>query len=127
MKYRNAKYNELGSIDCEIDHPEYGWIPFTASPHDCEEHGRKIFEQAKETATPYDFNSEEHLQKLKERARGFRNTLLLELDQLVMNPLRFNSFDAEKKNLLSDYRQSLLDVPQQEGFPLEIQWPEKPF
>lgn len=30
MNIRNAKYGESGSIDCEIDHPAYGWIPFTA-------------------------------------------------------------------------------------------------
>lgn len=30
-------------IDCEIEHPEYGWIPFTASPNDSEQHGRDIF------------------------------------------------------------------------------------
>ena len=29
MNYRNAKRNENGSIDCEIDHPTYGWVPFT--------------------------------------------------------------------------------------------------
>jgi hypothetical protein len=34
MEYRNAKRNENGSIDCEIDHPVYGWIPFTCDPAD---------------------------------------------------------------------------------------------
>jgi hypothetical protein len=34
MNYRNAKRNENGSIDCEIDHPTYGWIPFTCDPTD---------------------------------------------------------------------------------------------
>ena len=34
MDYRNANYNERGGIDCEINHPAYGWIPFTASPKD---------------------------------------------------------------------------------------------
>lgn len=43
---RNAKYNGVGSIDCEIDHPEHGWIPFTASPDDVEQHGRDIYTAA---------------------------------------------------------------------------------
>ena len=43
MNYRNPRYNENGTIDCEIDHPHFGWIPFTADPNDCEEHGRVIF------------------------------------------------------------------------------------
>jgi hypothetical protein len=30
-------------IDCEINHPQYGWIPFTASPDDTEQHGRELF------------------------------------------------------------------------------------
>jgi NAD(P)-dependent dehydrogenase (short-subunit alcohol dehydrogenase family) len=30
-------------IDCEINHPTYGWIPFTASPDDVEAHGREVF------------------------------------------------------------------------------------
>jgi len=34
MKYRNAVYNQFGTIDCEIEHPEFGWIPSTLSPDD---------------------------------------------------------------------------------------------
>lgn len=30
MQYKNAKTNADGSFDCEINHPLYGWIPFTA-------------------------------------------------------------------------------------------------
>ncbi len=43
---RNAKYNASGSIDVEWDHPDYGWIPFTASPDDDMQHGREIHAQA---------------------------------------------------------------------------------
>jgi hypothetical protein len=32
-----------GAIDCEINHPHYGWVPFTASPDDVEEHGRALY------------------------------------------------------------------------------------
>lgn len=39
---RNAKVNSLGTIDCELDHPIHGWIPFTASPDDTDEGGRVI-------------------------------------------------------------------------------------
>jgi hypothetical protein len=34
MEYRNPKYNSNGTIDCEINHPQHGWIPFTANPED---------------------------------------------------------------------------------------------
>lgn len=34
MRYRNPRYAADGRIDCEIEHPQYGWIPFTADPAD---------------------------------------------------------------------------------------------
>lgn len=34
MEYRNAKYNSAGGVDCEINHPVYGWIPTTLSSDD---------------------------------------------------------------------------------------------
>jgi len=34
MEYRNAKYLDAIRIDCEINHPTYGWIPFTCDPAD---------------------------------------------------------------------------------------------
>ena len=34
MNYRHAKYLANGCIDCEIEHPKYGWIPFTLDPAD---------------------------------------------------------------------------------------------
>lgn len=44
MNYRNPTYNAFGTIDVEIEHPVYGWIPFTTSPDDVEEHGRNIYD-----------------------------------------------------------------------------------
>ena len=44
MNYRNPIVNEDGTIDCEIEHPVRGWIPFTASQNDVEAFGRKMFE-----------------------------------------------------------------------------------
>lgn len=46
MQIRNLKYNSQNTVDCEIEHPIYGWIPFTASPDDPEEHGRQIYQEA---------------------------------------------------------------------------------
>ena len=55
MNYRNAQFLADGRIDCEIEHPSYGWIPFTADPNDVEPHGRVIFDAivAEGTALPY--------------------------------------------------------------------------
>lgn len=43
MDFRDPVFNKNGTIDCEINHPVYGWIPFTASPDDVEQHGRDIY------------------------------------------------------------------------------------
>ena len=53
MEFRNAQYNHAGTIDCEINHPDYGWIPFTAEPNDVEPLGAQVFEAAKDSAAPY--------------------------------------------------------------------------
>lgn len=36
MKIRNAKHLPDGMIFCEINHPEFGWIPYNASADDPE-------------------------------------------------------------------------------------------
>jgi hypothetical protein len=43
MNYRNSTFTKSGAIDCEINHPQNGWIPFTASPADNEKHGRDLY------------------------------------------------------------------------------------
>ncbi len=42
---RNPKYNGLGTVDMELNHPIYGWIAFTASPDDVEAYGRELYSQ----------------------------------------------------------------------------------
>ena len=46
MDTRNVQYNVHGTIDCEINHPVHGWIPFTASPDDVEPLGLEIYSRA---------------------------------------------------------------------------------
>ncbi|WFF40761.1 DUF4376 domain-containing protein [Salinicola endophyticus] len=45
--WRNPTLNDDGTIDCEIQHKQLGWIPFTATPNDPEELGRLIFSEIK--------------------------------------------------------------------------------
>ena len=52
-----------------------------------------------------------------------RNVLLLEVDAYVSNPLRWAALTEPTQTLLATYRQELLDVPQQAGFPDNIIWP----
>jgi hypothetical protein len=61
-----------------------------------------------------------------EAIRSNRNTLLFELDQITGNPLRWATFTDTQKQQLAEYRQTLLDVPQQPTFPNSVVWPTKP-
>ena len=46
-----SKYNENGTIDTEINHPQFGLIPITVSKDDPET--AHIFDKLKDTAEPY--------------------------------------------------------------------------
>lgn len=49
MEWRNARFNALGTIDMEIEHDVYGWLPFTATPDDPEQRGRDLYAAALES------------------------------------------------------------------------------
>ena len=61
-----------------------------------------------------------------ERVRHNRDIKLSTLDDIVKNPLRYEVLTDEQKTKLATYRQALLDVPQQDGFPSRIDWPHLP-
>jgi len=52
--------------------------------------------------------------------------LKLEVDPIVSNPLRWAEMTSEKQTEWAAYRTALLNLPEQEGFPLDITWPTKP-
>ncbi len=56
-------------------------------------------------------------------ARGKRNQLIAETDYMAMPDY---PLDEEKKAAVLSYRQALRDVPEQAGFPRQIDWPVKP-
>lgn len=43
LEWRNVVAIDGDRFDCEINHPVFGWIPFTADPDDVEPHGRAIW------------------------------------------------------------------------------------
>lgn len=65
------------------------------------------------------------IQRLTREARARRDTLLKETVDSV-NPMRWEALTDEQKDAWRAYRQALLDVPQQEGFPTNIIWPNIP-
>lgn len=54
------------------------------------------------------------------------NILATVVDPLVSNPLRWAALTPEQQAAWATYRQALLDVPQQAGFPNNITWPTEP-
>ena len=57
--------------------------------------------------------------------RDERDWLLITIiDRL--NPIRWETFTSEQQTAMTNYRQQLLDVPAQEGFPWNVNWPTKP-
>ena len=43
-----------------------------------------------------------------------------------MNAVKWSSLTPEQQQIWSDYRQALLDIPQQTGFPDDVVWPTPP-
>ena len=132
MNYRNAKYiNNNGWIDCELEHPEFGWIPYTLNPADTDmtinnDDLLAAMEAAGDVAAYVPPTQAELDATLSDQLRMERDGLLLEVDAFVGNPLRWATLSAEQQDAWAVYRQALLDVPQQDGFPNEVVWPVKP-
>lgn len=130
MKYKNPIYTETGAINCEIEHPDHGWIPFTADPSDCEEYGRALFDEieAKGGVAPYEPPPPPPPptdEQLAAQARTKRNQLLADSDWTQLPDAR-NAMGADKGDEWDTYRQALRDITAQAGFPREIEWPIKP-
>jgi len=58
--------------------------------------------------------------------RASRDMRLEEVDAVAGNVLRWADLTSTQQAAWSAYRQALLDVPQQSGFPHDITWPTKP-
>lgn len=43
VDFRNVVALDADHFDCEINHPQFGWIPFTADRNDVEPHGREVW------------------------------------------------------------------------------------
>ena len=132
-EYRNAKVvDEDGCIDVEINHPTYGWIPFTlnladtGSDVDVKKLSNRIADGGGAAAyippTAEELTAENAIVQ-----RSLRDhKLVTEVDPIVTNPLRWAELSTTKQNKWKTYRTNLLNVPQQSGFPDSISWPTKP-
>ena len=53
LETRNPVRIAGGQIDCELNHPVWGWVAFTADPNDPEAHGREIWTNLNAVLPPY--------------------------------------------------------------------------
>lgn len=75
----------------------------------------------------YDMLALPRIRPTETAVRQERDNLLRNVvDPMASNFLRWNGMTAEQQQAWTDYRQALLDVPQQEGFPTNVVWPTKP-
>jgi cytoskeletal protein CcmA (bactofilin family) len=132
MEYRNARHINETMIDCEINHPTYGWIPFTCDPNDTGANFDVAELYVRMNADPltiaYTPPTQAELdQKEAELVRHRRDYLLSRVvDPIVSNPLRWADLTPEQQQAWSNYRRELLDITDQLGFPNDIIWPVKP-
>ena len=128
---RNAQSKNASNtvMDVEINHPDYGWIPYLLTDYDTD---TTIDNDAIMALIGTDFaayvapTQEELDAAAAAQVRAERDNRLLEVDAIAGNALRWATLDADTQAAWSAYRQALLDVPQQSGFPHDITWPTNP-
>ena len=129
---RNAQSlnTENTMFEVEINHPEFGWIPYGLIPDDTDStiDNSVLLEligsnfEAYVAPTPEELNA-----RLESIVRSEREQKLIEeVDPIVNNFLRWGELTEEKQTEWKQYRSDLLDLPSQEGFPNTVTWPTKP-
>ena len=129
---RNAASLQADNLrmDVEINHPDYGWIPYTLDHSDTDMTIRndEVMALIGTDFSAYVAPTQAELDA--EAAANVRNEreyiFYTIVDPLVSNPLRWADLSSDKQAEWSQYRSDLLNVPQQAGFPNTITWPTKP-
>jgi hypothetical protein len=129
---RNASSLQSDNLrmDVQINHPEYGWIPYTLDPADTDTtiDNDEVMALIGTNFAAYVAPTQAELdEETAANVRAERDSILATVvDPLVSNPLRWADLSSDKQTEWSQYRTDLLNVPQQSGFPNNITWPTKP-
>jgi len=128
-QYRNAKALDLEAtrFDVEINHPEFGWIPYTLDPSDTD----MTIDNAvllELIGSDYEAATQAEIDDRQAALVRFQRDAVLstEVDPIVSNPLRWADMTTEQQNAWSQYRTDLLNITDQDGFPHDVTWPIKP-
>lgn len=131
-EYRNARSISADNsrIDVEINHPLYGWSPYTLDTSDTDMtiDNSELLSLIGSDFIAYTPPTQDELDAVAaSRVRAERNEKLSsEVDVVSGNPLRWGDLTEAKQAEWAQYRIDLLNVPQQSGFPNTITWPTKP-
>lgn len=102
---RNPVFTADGGIDCEIENPAYGWIPFTARADDVEPLGREIYAAAEPDAlpAPEPLLADVQVAKLVEINRAYAKQMAAILDQYPhAETLTFDKQEREARAWAAD-------------------------
>ena len=118
------------AMDVELNHPDYGWIPYTLDPSDTDTtiDNTAVMALIGSNFTAYVAPTQAELDAATAaQVRSERDNILVTVvDPLVSNNLRWAELTADQQAAWSQYRTDLLAVPQQAGFPNSITWPTAP-
>ena len=129
---RNAESLQSNNLrmNVEINHPEFGWIPYSLDPSDTDMtiNNDEVMALIGDNFTAYVSPTQAELDaEAAIQVRAERDYILSGvIDPLVSNPLRWADMTSEKQSEWSTYRTDLLGVPQQDGFPTAVVWPTEP-
>lgn len=129
---RNAQslQSDNTRMDVEINHPEYGWIPYTVDPADTDTtiDNDAVMALIGADFAPYIPPTQDELDAAAAAVvRSKRDSLLVnEVDPIVSNPLRWADITTEEQSAWAAYRTDLLNITDQAGFPHSVTWPTKP-
>ena len=117
-------------MDVEINHPKFGWIPYTLDPADTDTtiNNDEVMALIGTDFAPYVAPTQAELDAAAAaQVRAERDSILATVvDPIVSNPLRWADMTAEEQAEWSAYRTALLDITGQAGFPHSVTWPTKP-
>jgi hypothetical protein len=129
---RNAASLQADNLrmDVEINHPEHGWVPYTVDPADTDTtiNNTDVMALIGDSFAAYVPPTQAELDEAAAQAvRATRDMkLATEVDPIAGNALRWAALDADTQAAWAAYRQALLDVPSQAGFPNDVVWPQEP-
>ena len=129
---RNAASLQADNLrmDVEINHPKFGWIPYTLDPSDADTtiNNDEVMALIGTNFTAYVAPTKAELDaSAAAQIRMERDNILATVvDPIVSNNLRWAEMTTEKQAEWAAYRTALLDITDQAGFPTDITWPTKP-